>query len=167
MTFLGSRSVIPYCLLVLLLSMVRYLPLIGCLILTCSLGYSIGRITTVQLKRTTIQTSIHTIQPDLEPIVNIDGIRNGYVEGTINGGARLFFDGKQILTDEEGIFHTESNPLLTNIITVEIPKGMRYVASKKGKKYYSVTESQANRLSPKNRIYFLTADDAEEAGYLK
>jgi hypothetical protein len=41
------------------------------------------------------------------------------------------------------------------------------VASKKGKKYYSVFSPEGEKLAPDNRIYFKTAADAEAKGYKK
>jgi hypothetical protein len=43
----------------------------------------------------------------------------------------------------------------------------RWVASSRGQKYYLSTCSAARRLSPANRIYFKTEEDAQEAGYTK
>jgi hypothetical protein len=41
----------------------------------------------------------------------------------------------------------------------------RYVASKNGKLYYTVGCSGAKRISPKNEIWFETAEEAEKSGY--
>jgi hypothetical protein len=46
-----------------------------------------------------------------------------------------------------------------------IPDGMKFVASSKGKKYYPVFSASGNRITPKNRLYFRTAKEAEIAGY--
>lgn len=41
----------------------------------------------------------------------------------------------------------------------------RYVASKNGSKYYLITCSTANRIKQENRVYFVSIQDAEAAGY--
>ncbi len=41
----------------------------------------------------------------------------------------------------------------------------KYVASKSGKLYYTVTCSGAKRIADKNKIYFSTSGEAEKSGY--
>jgi len=45
--------------------------------------------------------------------------------------------------------------------------GFLYVASKRGKKYYELNSKEAKKLSEKNKIYFKTKEEVEEAGYIK
>ena len=140
-------------------------PIIACCILCCCLGYSIGRIRTVQLAANTIQIQEYHTTEKLIPTVRIDGIRNSKVHGAQHGAGRLFIGGTQILSDGE--FAVDAPALLKNTVSITIPKGMQYVASRRGTKYYPVTSSQGEQLSPKNRIYFPTAAEAEQAGYKK
>jgi hypothetical protein len=42
---------------------------------------------------------------------------------------------------------------------------MRFVASRRGKRYYPVSSREGERLVPENRLYFRTAEEAERAGY--
>jgi hypothetical protein len=46
-------------------------------------------------------------------------------------------------------------------------EGMKFVASKQGKKYYPVGSAQAENLKPENRLYFPDAAAAEAAGYVR
>lgn len=50
---------------------------------------------------------------------------------------------------------------------VKPPEGMRFVASKRGTKYYPLESAGAGSISPANRVFFETASDAEKAGYKK
>jgi hypothetical protein len=52
-------------------------------------------------------------------------------------------------------------------VTVPVPPGMRFVASKKGKKYHAVDSASGERIAPENRVYFPDAASAERAGYAK
>jgi hypothetical protein len=40
----------------------------------------------------------------------------------------------------------------------------KYLASKSGTKYYPISCKSANRIKPENRVYFNSADEAEEEG---
>ena len=97
----------------------------------------------------------------------IDRIVNGELEGRVSSGVRLFLGEKLILPTASGTFTASAGLFLTNNVTVVIPEGMHFVASKNGKKYYPVTSSAGNRLTPKNRLYFRTSEEAEAAGYVK
>ena len=48
-----------------------------------------------------------------------------------------------------------------------IPEDAMYIASVKGKYYYSVLDSRAFRISDKNRLFFASAEEAREKGYIK
>lgn len=47
----------------------------------------------------------------------------------------------------------------------EVPEGMMFVASKDGKKYYSVDAAAGKKIKGDKRVYFATEAEAEEAGY--
>jgi len=144
-----------------------YLPAVGALLLACVFGYLAGRIVTcrIDLPQTSMTLTEDTRPP--VPTVRIDGVRNGYLEGVIIGEGRLVFGGHPIVTDGSGAFRVPANPILTNAITVTVPEGMRFVASKSGKKYYPVGSSGGAQIVPINRVYFRTVADAEAAGYSK
>jgi hypothetical protein len=50
---------------------------------------------------------------------------------------------------------------------LNIPADAEFVASSKGKIYYSVFDTKAWNISEKNRIFFKNATEAEKAGYQK
>jgi hypothetical protein len=49
----------------------------------------------------------------------------------------------------------------------DLPEGTLYIASKNGKYYYSILSSKAFGITPKNRLHFKTAEEAEKMGYLR
>lgn len=109
-----------------------------------------------------------SVQPDTRPLIptlQITGIRNGLLYGSIQGSARISI-GKTILT-QSGVFAVDASTLLTNEIPITIPNGVQFVASTRGKKYYKVFSSAGEKITPKNRVYFKTEGDAERAGYEK
>lgn len=48
----------------------------------------------------------------------------------------------------------------------DLPAGTKFIASRKGKYYYSVNDKRAFMISEKNRIYFQSKEAAERQGYL-
>lgn len=108
---------------------------------------------------------ITDVDPPSIPVVSIEGIRNAALIGSIIGNVRLFAQGTLVTPTASGSFSLTNKKLLTNIVETHIPVGMQFVASKKGKKYYSVTSASAGNLSLANRIYFPSAEAAEKAGY--
>lgn len=144
------------------------LPFVGPVLLAISFGFAVGRtvdIYTIQAHQSIrLQTSA---QHSNVPTVVIEGIRNGNVEGIVRGDVRFFIGTEQVLPQTNQHFSVDAKQLLTNIITVKVPTGMQYVASKNGSKYYPVQSAGGNRISVKNRVYFRTATEAEEAGFKK
>ncbi len=144
---------------------VSALPAIGALLLACVFGYLVGRITTRVVGLPETPVTIREERGGEVPTVQIGGIENGHVFGTIRGEARFILGNTPVLPDASGSFRVPAGPLLTNMIRVSVPAGMRFVASTRGKKYYPVDSSGAESLSPENRVYFRTAEEAEGAGY--
>lgn len=99
------------------------------------------------------------------PVVTIVGIHNGSLVGSVAGGVRLIAGDSPIMPDASGSFAIKNTAVLTNVITVHIPEGMHFVASKKGKKYYPISSAGGQNIVPDNRIYFRTAEEAKNAGY--
>ena len=98
------------------------------------------------------------------PVVRLDRIVNGELRGTLNGDARLFL-GDRLVTVQSGSFRIPANELLMNFITIEVPEGMKFVASKKGTYYYPVASSNGEAIVPANRVYFNDEESARAAGY--
>ena len=52
------------------------------------------------------------------------------------------------------------------VVATETPKEYKYVGSVKSKKYHYLTCKWAQKISPANRVYFKSAKEAREAGYV-
>jgi hypothetical protein len=97
------------------------------------------------------------------PVVRIDGITGNTIVGSVSGTARVFLSGRPVLV-ESGSFRLPSNVITR---AASGPVTGTFVASKRGKKYYPIGSPSAEKLSPANRVYFQTAQEAEKAGYHK
>jgi hypothetical protein len=132
-------------------------------ILALVLGFVAGRILTVrQFARSPI-TEVQDTRPAV-PVFSIDGTEDGNIVGQVTGTLRILVAGTAVeIRPGEDV----SIPLSTlpAVVTVEIPEGMRFVASKNGKKYYEVLSAQGKRIIPANRVYFRDEAEAEVAGY--
>lgn len=107
---------------------------------------------------------IEDAMPD-SAAVRINGIRNGALVGSATGPVRLSAGGKIISLGHSGAFAIRDAALLTNHVSISVPGGMKFVASKRGKKYYPVLSAQGQNLKLENRVYFPNEEAAEAAGY--
>ena len=139
--------------------------LIGSLILAGLLGYVVGRI-----------VSIRTLSPDLPivlqervrpsiPVVRLEGVRGGFLQGYASGAVRFLVGNEVVVPDGSGSFVLPTSSFFTNTAMVDVPVWARFVASKRGWRYYPVLSSEGEALSPKHRVYFRTSEEAEQAGY--
>ncbi|MDO8648670.1 MAG: hypothetical protein Q7R81_02705 [Candidatus Peregrinibacteria bacterium] len=136
------------------------------ILLTLSLGILIGRLSMWVRMPSDIPT---TVRPDVRetvPVVEIYGVRNGKVTGTAKGAVRLFLGEDLVIPDGSGAFAVVAPELLRNEVTVQVPAGMQFVASKKGKYFYRVDTAAGERIVPANRVYFPDSAAAERAGFL-
>lgn len=111
-------------------------------------------------------TSVITLREDTRPLVptvHIEGIRNGLLHGSVRGSARVVL-GSTVLT-QSGVFAVDADSLLINEISVVVPSWAAFVASERGTKYYPVSSAGGQRITPANRIYFSSEQEAENAGY--
>lgn len=99
------------------------------------------------------------------PVVTIGGLENGVLKGSVKGDVRLFLGSKPVRAGSGGMFAVNAGTSFTVKNRVSVPAGARFVASKRGSKYYVVGTPAAERLSPGNRVYFGSAADAEQAGF--
>lgn len=132
------------------------------------IGYLGGRIVT--LLEVPDATPMHIDHVNIEndvPVVELRAVQNGMIAGELRGDARLFAHGEQILPDASGAIVIPVSPFLTQYVDVLVPEGAAFVASRRGKKYYPVGSAAGDNLSPQNRIYFRSAEEAERAGYRK
>lgn len=97
--------------------------------------------------------------------VTLEGFRDGALRGRSVGIVRLFAGRDPISIASDGSFAVDHPGFHIDTVTVQVPRGMQFVASKNGKKYYSVTSAGGERITPRNRVYFPDARSAELAGY--
>lgn len=137
------------------------------IVLALFAGGVIGMI--VERSRETASIPVTITQEDITdvPVVTLEGIRDNKVVGEMSGDVRLIIGDRVVVPNGSGSFAVEEDDFLVNRITVDIPEGMRFAASKRGKKYYPIDSASAQSLAPQNRVYFRTAEEAEAAGYVK
>ncbi|MDD4286909.1 MAG: hypothetical protein PHO20_01130 [Candidatus Peribacteraceae bacterium] len=140
-------------------------PFLGAILLALVCGYLLGRLVTERGALVPPPMAMRDASRPLVPTVHLDGVYNGSLRGSMIGSARIFLDGQQVVPDQSGAFLIPAGSLLTNNIEITVPEGMRFVASRRGKKYYPVDSASASALSPANRVYFSTAEEAVGAGY--
>ncbi len=137
--------------------------------LVLMLGYSFGAYG-LKIEEVSAPPPIQILNRDINkkvPLIHIKEINEGQIVGKVGTGARLVIGETVIVTHTDGSFEVPAEKFLVNIVDVKIPHGVKFVASRKGKKYYEVTSKSAERLAPKNRIYFKNEEDAEKMGYVR
>ncbi|MBI4129325.1 hypothetical protein HY464_01380 [Candidatus Peregrinibacteria bacterium] len=142
----------------------RFLTFGGLIVLVGLSAYIAGRMVSIRQ----FADPPFWLEPDtrpLVPVVHIEGLDGGKIVGRINGEVRVFWGDVMIIPDGSGAFRIAED-LLVEETTVLVPDGMQFVASRKGKKYYSVTSPISERIKPENRMYFSTNAEAEAAGFL-
>lgn len=141
-------------------------PLLLGIIFIFSLGYLSGRMANAAIfnKKNPLLLEKREQAGEI-PVVVLNGIEKSNLVGSIDGEVRLFVNKKMVPPNETGDFTVPAGALLYDFITVEVPGGMDFVASKKGTKYYPVNSAQGQQLAPENRVYFKTAEEAEKYGY--
>jgi hypothetical protein len=109
-----------------------------------------------------------TIVPDTRsPVctVVIEDVQNGRLSGTTLGDVRLFIGDHQVIPNGSGAFVTTLSPFDPRSVSQSISGDMRFVASRRGKRYYPVDSAQGQKLVPANRLYFRTEQEAKAAGF--
>lgn len=128
------------------------------------LGYTLGQfVMSAKIQDVPLKMVEDTRQ--LVPVVDMEGIKDGQLEGTLKGDVRLFLGNDPVLPDGSGAFKVPADSLFINYVRVVIPEGMRFVASKRGKNYYPVSSSAGEKIIPENRVYFRDEDAAQQAGF--
>lgn len=133
----------------------------GSLLLACSAGLMLG------WQMGDLREPVREI-PDSRPLVPtlvLRGIRDGQLWGAVAGDLRLFVGDVQVHVPASGTLLAPAGVLLTHERTLRVPQGMRYVASRKGSRFYPVESAPAQRIAPQNRVYFPDAASARAAGY--
>ena len=132
--------------------------------------------------RLSVQYQMHRNLPPMQiveelnpkvPMIHITEISGAKIIGTVNKSEIRIASGDEVavpfadLSFELDIQHLGFVGPRRPIIKHKIPEGARFVASKKGKYFYELDEKSAKRLSPANRKYFETEEEARKAGYKK
>lgn len=97
--------------------------------------------------------------------VTFDGFRDGLLRGRSAGPVRLFAGEVPVEVAADGSFAFDHPGFHIEEVMVPVPAGMKFVASRKGKKYYSVTSAAGGRIAPANRVYFPDEAAARAAGF--
>ncbi|MBU0667507.1 hypothetical protein KJ835_00135 [Patescibacteria group bacterium] len=146
--------------------------LISSIILILSIGlvsgYSLGYYRAAQAAFPGM-TEVADINPEIATIRFLK-FENGMLKGEIAGQkARLAYSPEGVLDLEPG----QSFEIPAAGITLyqyysvrDLPEGTQFIASKSGKYYYSVLNPKAFGITPKNRLYFKTEEEAEKIGFL-
>lgn len=105
--------------------------------------------------------------PSDKASVVLEGFRDGALRGRAAGTVRLFAQEEAVAIDARGSFAIVHPAFRIEEVTVPVPPGMRFVASKRGSKYYAVDSAGGSNIVPENRVYFPDAASAEAAGFHK
>ena len=112
---------------------------------------------------------IHELNPGITTIKVLKH-ENGHIYGQIGGQkARIAYSPDHILDLEVG----ETFDIPLNQINLAayygaqaIPEGTAYISSKTGKYYYHIFDPRSLRITPKNRLYFSTEEEAVGEGFI-
>jgi hypothetical protein len=140
------------------------LSFVAALLAALALGFAAGRLVFVS----SLQNAPVTVREDTRPsipVLTLDGVEGGAIVGTLQGEARIIADGEAVAVAEGPVRIPLSR--LPQVVTVQVPAGMAFVASKNGTKYYAVESAAGAKIVPANRVYFRTGEEAEAAGYAK
>lgn len=98
------------------------------------------------------------------PTVTLDGLRDGALRGNAVG-VRVYARDEEVTVAPDGSFAAVHPAFRIEEVSVRVPEGMAFVASKKGKKYYNVDSASGEKIAPQNRVYFRDSASAEAAGF--
>lgn len=102
------------------------------------------------------------------PYVKILDIQDGQLFGTVSDkNIRLSTETDIATMDNNLNFVLEFNKILRKNLQISVPPNMNYIASIKGKKFYNIYDSYAEKIVPQNRIFFQTKQAAMNAGYIE
>ena len=102
------------------------------------------------------------------PVITFFQIENGEISGKITEGeARIQIEDSEISIVKDEKFTLDIRKILPMLKEIPHPKDMKFVASKRGKKYYPIDSPRAFLVTLKNRVFFKTREEAEEKGFVK
>ncbi len=135
--------------------------------LALTAGTLIGIILSVTINVSAHPPTLHHQSGSSVSTIVLEGFRDGALRGSVAGDMRLYVQDTAVPIDGSGAFAIDHPGFRIETVSVQVPAGMHFVASKRGKKYYGVTSAAGSNLAPENRVYFPTAEEAEAAGYKK
>lgn len=101
------------------------------------------------------------------PILSIEKIENGMMKGSSSQEIRITFPSGNTEIMAGGVFSVSVVDILPMLKTLPAPSGAMFVASKSGSKYYPLDHPSAFLLSPKNRVFYFSENDAIKSGKTK
>lgn len=140
--------------------------LVGSVIIAFCAGLCIDRLLlTMEFK---IDRSINIVQEEDEvmPVLNITQIKDGSLTGEADGLLRIAAGDEIAMPDDNGHLELFLGDAFVNYKTNEVPEGAQFVGSKNSNKYHPLGSYTARQIAPENRIYFLTEEEAQAAGYI-
>lgn len=137
----------------------KQIALILIVLLTSTLSFGLGRLSILENSN-----KVSIIMPNGQVLENT-------TNNALNGQNTAYNALQNDLKSHEFINQASSESKLQNdsggTPTSTVPDGALFTASKRGKKYYPIYCKAAESLSPSNKIYFLTEDEATAKGYTK
>jgi hypothetical protein len=144
--------------------------LAGLLVLAIGIlsGYSLGFYRGAQSRFPEIQT-VADINPGVATL-KLDGMKDGKLKGSVAGREiRVVVAPQDIRTFAVGSDFEIPVGSAASVPTAApaIPTDAQFIASRRGKLYYSIFDPRALELAPENRVYFRSTEEAEKNGYRK
>ena len=134
--------------------------------LAISLGYLMASFIS-QIESVSAPSDIRVIDRDISrraPIVHINEINRGSIVGIVGTGARLIIKDEAIIPSKDRSFSIPASKFLVNIVDIKVPRNTKFVASKRGRKYYPVASSRWKSLKSE-LLFFRSKEEAEALGY--
>jgi hypothetical protein len=105
--------------------------------------------------------------PDI-PLLIFQKIENGVLYGHNKGIETRIIVGpkeEEIVALTNGDFSFSVIEILPNLSQIPAPEGMLFAASKRGTKFWALDAPEAALITPKNRIFFRSKEEAEVRGF--
>ena len=102
------------------------------------------------------------------PLIHFERIENGIMYGKTGEKELRFIVGENsIYSSFGGEFSFPVSEFLPMLKKIPSPEGALFVASKRGKRYWPLDAPEAFLLSEKNRIFFTSEEEAQNAEFKK
>lgn len=136
---------------------------IGILLFGMSLG---GLLAHIEYDKNRSPIVFSPMPEKVVPVLKLEKIENGSLIGTSNvPEVRFQTEENNIFVFHDGSFRLDITNILPLSTKIPAPEGAQFVASSRGKKYWALDTPEAALLTPKNRIFFKSAEEAESKGY--